>query len=119
MRQHDKKNRQKQYHGGNSLFVEKNVVEKNILYKMGHLVTNMTAVISRYITADDSPMDGAGGGGAPDLFQGPDTLSPLTRMISPSSPTSSFSYSSSSRSSLEQVRQPSVSREATAEVFTF
>lgn len=48
-----------------------------------------------------SPTGAAAGGGAPDLFQGPDTLSPLTRMISPSSPTSSFSYSSSSFSSLQ------------------
>lgn len=46
------------------------------------------------------PTGAAGAGAAPDLFQGPDTLSPLTRMISPSSPTSSFSYSSSSFSSL-------------------
>lgn len=51
------------------------------------------------------PTGAAGGGAAPDLFQGPDTLSPLTRMISPSSPTSSFSYSSSSFSSLQTVRQ--------------
>lgn len=47
----------------------------------------------------------AGGGAAPDLFQGPDTLSPLTRIISPSSPTSSFSYSSSSFSSLKTNKQ--------------
>lgn len=51
------------------------------------------------------PTGAAGGGAAPDLFQGPDTLSPLTRMISPSSPTSSFSYSSSSFSSLQTARQ--------------
>lgn len=74
--------------------------EENSTFQTEHINRHLSQLPQQSQTPSHSPTGGAATGAAPDLFHGPDILSPLTRMISPSSPTSSFSYSSSSFSSL-------------------